>query len=59
VRQQYAKLPALRAVQQQRIGVITNPGFLRTGPRILDFADALTNELALLFAEDANATASQ
>jgi ABC-type Fe3+-hydroxamate transport system substrate-binding protein len=54
-RQQFARLSTLQAVQQQHIGVITNSGFLRTGPRILEFANALEAELALLLAEDANA----
>ena len=48
VRREFASLTTLRAVQDQRIGVITDSGFMRTGPRILDFTDALAAELALL-----------
>jgi len=48
VQGEFARLPTLLAVQHRKIGVLTAPGFLRTGPRILDFTDALENELARL-----------
>jgi iron complex transport system substrate-binding protein len=59
VQEQFSRLPDLRAVQNQRVGVTTDPGYLRTGPRILDFAEALKAELDWLLAREAHAAAGQ
>jgi ABC-type Fe3+-hydroxamate transport system substrate-binding protein len=59
LQQEFARLPTLRAVRQQRVGVIPDPGLMRTGPRILEFADILAAELALLIGEGADAVEDQ
>lgn len=50
VREAWQVLPALRAVQQGRIGVLAGPGVMATGPAILDLVPRVRTELERLVA---------